>query len=82
MTWGAAPRRDGFDDVLFAHRIRQTSLWRSWRNFFDHPGPGLLRLALVAAAAALMTWLVFRLRSERSTGLFGQSGTRPTPDAA
>ncbi|MFY9587783.1 MAG: hypothetical protein WAT66_10045 [Actinomycetota bacterium] len=82
MTWGAAPRRDGFDDVLFAHRIQQTSLWRSWRNFFDHPGPGLLRLTLVAPAAAVMAWLVFRLRSDRSTILVAQSGTNPAPDAA
>jgi hypothetical protein len=82
MTWGAAPRRDGFDDVLFAHRIQETSLWRSWRNFFEHPGPGLLRLSLTAGAAALIAWLVFRFRELRNGAMLSQTGTTSLPDGA
>ena len=60
MTWGAAPRRDRFDEVFLATEIQQTSLWRAWANALEHLGSGLLRLSLVAAAcgglALIATW--------------------------
>lgn len=54
MTWGAAPRRDGFDTVFFASEIRQTSLWRAWDNALENLGSSLLRLSLVAAACVVL----------------------------
>jgi hypothetical protein len=81
MTWGAAPRRDGFDDVLFAHRIQQSSLWRAWRNFFDHPLTGLMRLALVALAAALIAWVILRLGRRGDEPMFSRTEAQPAPAA-
>jgi hypothetical protein len=54
MTLGAAPRRDAYDDVLFAHRIQDSSLWRSWSAFIDRPWSGIARLALVVGASGLI----------------------------
>ncbi len=71
MTWGAAPSRDGFDDVLFAHRIKQSSLWRAWESFLDQPVDGVMRLALVVVASALIVAIADRLRrGSRAEPLF------------
>jgi hypothetical protein len=74
MTFGVARRRDGFDDTLFAHTTERSSLWRAWRNFFDHPGPGAVRFVLVAVASALLVAIVRRLHPADPSAMIGTEG--------
>jgi hypothetical protein len=64
MTWGAVPSADRWDGVLFARKIGETPIGRAWGNLFDDPGPGLVRLAGVAAACAILAVLVGRSARE------------------
>jgi len=63
MTWGAAPSRGGFDGLLFAKKIVDTSVGQSWIVFLDHPISGLLRLALVALMSLVILGASRRLRN-------------------
>jgi hypothetical protein len=54
MTWGAGPSRGGFDGLLFAKKIGDTSIGNAWIVFLDHPFTGLLRLAGVAVASVVV----------------------------
>lgn len=65
MTFGAAPHQFGFDGVLFADTLEESSLGQAWIHFLDEPLWGVLRLAAVAGVAFAITWLTARfLRSE------------------
>lgn len=64
MTWGAAPSSNGWDGMLFARDIADTSLGQAWIVFFDHPIEGLLRLVGVAAITVLMVALARRAAPE------------------
>jgi hypothetical protein len=71
MTAGAARRRDGWDDTLFAREIGDTSFGRAWSNFFDHPGQGMTRVVLVAAAIAIIVFIVAKLPTRSSPAFAG-----------
>jgi hypothetical protein len=57
MTWGAAPNEFGFDGVLFATDVGDTSLGQAWIAFGHSPGWGFLRLAGVAAIGIIFLTL-------------------------
>ena len=48
MTFGAAPNMFGFDGVMFATRLEDSSLGQAWIVFLNEPLHGVLRLAGVA----------------------------------
>jgi hypothetical protein len=64
MTWGAGPSRGGFDGLLFATKIVDTSIGQAWIIFLDHPLPGLWRLAGVVLVGALIIVASRRLWDE------------------
>jgi hypothetical protein len=66
MTWGAAPNNFGWDGVKFATRFVDTSLGQAWIEFAHRPWWGILRLAGVAAIAAMFLALS-RARSRVET---------------
>jgi hypothetical protein len=64
MTWGAAPNRGGFDGLLFASRLVDTSLGNAWIVFLDHPVRSVARLAGVAAVSAFIVAISSRVTHE------------------
>jgi hypothetical protein len=67
MTWGAAPSRGGFDGLLFASKLNETSLGNAWIVFLDHPLQGLARLTGVAAMSAFIVAISSRRRPKDET---------------
>ena len=59
MTVGAGPNRFGYDGVMFASRVEDTSLGQAWIAFLDAPAGGLLKLVGIA----LIGWLMVRVGS-------------------
>ncbi|MEX2555737.1 MAG: hypothetical protein WEB06_08900 [Actinomycetota bacterium] len=73
MTFGAGPHKFGFDGVLYADTLEESSLGQSWIVFLDQPLNSLLRLGGVAGVCALFAWLTKGIQAQTGTPLFGST---------